>query len=57
MNIARIKDGLVINIEVADQEWLDAQGDPDAFVPYTDESPARIGDHWDGQAFAAPPTD
>ena len=54
MNIARIADGTVINIEVADQEWIDAQDDPTAFVPYTDEAPARIGDLWDGHAFTSP---
>ena len=55
MNIARIKDGTVINIEVAGQEWIDAQDDPSAFVPYADDAPARIGDRWDGQAFSTPP--
>ena len=55
MNIARIADGTVINIEVADQEWLDAQDDPAVlFVPYTDDAPARIGDTWDGTNFVPP---
>jgi len=52
MNIARIINGTVVNIEVADQEWLDAQDDPDVtFVPYGDEAPAYIGGTWDGTTF------
>lgn len=51
MNIARIdlQTGLVVNTEVADQEWLDAHADdPDfLFVPYTDENPAVVGLGWD----------
>ena len=55
MNIARIIDGIVVNIEVADQEWLDAQDDPDVtFVPFTDAEPAAMGGTWDGTVFAAP---
>lgn len=54
MNIARIDNGTVINIEVATEEWLDAQEDRSIFVPYTDEAPARIGDTWDGHAFIPP---
>jgi len=55
MNIARISNGIVINIEVADQEWLDAQDQTDVtFIPYTEEAPARIGDTWDGTVFVPP---
>ena len=54
MNIARVVDGYVVNIEIADQEWLDAQDDPSLFVPYTDDAPARIGDTWDGTNFVTP---
>ncbi|MDO8308555.1 MAG: hypothetical protein Q7V58_09420 [Actinomycetota bacterium] len=47
MDIARIDKatGLVVNIECADQEWLDAHADdPEyTFVPYTPEAPASIG--------------
>lgn len=52
MDIARIKDGVVVNIEVADQDWLDAHaGDPEfTFVPYTPDAPARVGDTHDPDA-------
>ena len=47
MNIARIDraTGVVINIESASQEWLDAHADdPDfAFEPYVPVAPAFIG--------------
>jgi hypothetical protein len=47
LNIARIDlaTGLVVNIEVADQAWLDAHAnDPDfTFEAYPDEQPAIIG--------------
>ena len=55
MNIARISNGIVINIEVADQEWLDAKDQTEvSFIPYTEDAPARIGDTWDGTVFAPP---
>jgi hypothetical protein len=54
MNITRIIDGTVINIEKADQEWIDGQDDPAAFVAYTDDAPAIIGATWDGKAFTPP---
>lgn len=43
--VARIKDGIVVNIECADAEWLDAHADDleYRFVPYTPEAPAAIG--------------
>lgn len=47
MDIARIDKatGVIVNIESADQEWLDAHaGDPEFdFVPYTPDAPASIG--------------
>lgn len=45
MNVARIKDGIVINIEVADQSWVDANQGVDGctFVPYTPDDPAALG--------------
>lgn len=50
MNIARIDrtTGVVINIEVANQDWLDAHADdPDFdFAAYTDENPAVIGEEF-----------
>lgn len=48
MNIARIVNGLVVNIEIADQEWIDANQGVDGctFVPYTDSNVAYIGLGW-----------
>lgn len=47
MEIARIDrtTGLVVNIECADQDWLDAHADDPTFlfVPYVPEEPAIIG--------------
>jgi hypothetical protein len=58
VNIARVIDGIVVNIEVASQEWLDAQDDPGiVFVPYTDADPAPTGGTWDGKTFTAPDAD
>lgn len=59
MNIARIDlaTGLVVNIEVGDQEWLDAHADdPDfLFEPYPEEQPAVIGLGYDpGTGFEQP---
>jgi hypothetical protein len=55
MNIARVVDGYVVNIEVADQEWIDAQDDPAVtFVPYIDDKPAYVGGTWDGTQFMPP---
>lgn len=52
MDIARIDaaTGVVVNVEVADLEWIEANADPDGpwiFVPYEDDAPAGIGDSWD----------
>lgn len=48
MNIARIADGIVINIEVADASWIAQNDGVDGlrFIPYTDEQPAWIGLAW-----------
>lgn len=57
--IARIDKatGTVVNVEMAEQEWLDAHADdPDyLFVPYTDAEPAIIGLGYDpGTGFEQP---
>ena len=59
MNIARIDlaTGLVVNIECADQTWLDAHAnDPDfAFVTYDHDNPATVGLGYDpGTGFEQP---
>jgi hypothetical protein len=58
--IARIslETGLVVNVELADQEWLDAHAnDPDfTFEPYVAEEPAIIGLGYDpSTGFEQPP--
>jgi hypothetical protein len=50
MDIARIVDGVVANLEVASLEWIEANADPEGrtvFVPYTADNPAVIGLGWD----------
>lgn len=52
MNIARIDaaTGVVVNVELASLEWIEANADPDGpflFVPYDDDTPAGIGDTWE----------
>ena len=60
MNIARVIDGIVINLEVADQEWIDANTpSPDGaiFVPIPDWTTGYIGLGWNKtDGFEQPPT-
>ena len=53
MRIARLSDGVVVNIESVLQEWLDANVDPDV-IPYTDDNPAYIGGDYVGGYFYPP---
>lgn len=59
MKIARVdrESGTIVNIEIADQEWIDANADDPTFmfVPYTDEV-VIIGGAYDVDAgqFVAP---
>lgn len=47
LTVARIEDGIVVNIEVVTDEWLNGSGAEGlTFVPITDQ-PAYIGLHWD----------
>lgn len=46
MNIARIRDGIVINIETVDEDWSDPGNSDDILVPYTDNQPAFVGLTW-----------
>lgn len=49
MQIARIRNGIVVNVELADDDWLaDGAGD-DLLVPYTDSNPASIGLGYDAE--------
>jgi hypothetical protein len=59
MNIARVIDGIVVNLEVADQEWIDANtpsADGAVFVPVPDSVRGHIGLGWDEvNGFEQPP--
>tara|TARA_B110000858_G_scaffold90866_1_gene105034 strand:- start:187 stop:480 length:294 start_codon:yes stop_codon:yes gene_type:complete len=60
MNIARVIDGVVVNLEVADAEWIDANTpSPDGaiFTPIPDGNPGHIGLGWsETDGFEQPPT-
>lgn len=46
IRVARIKDGLVINIEMIASGDVATYNGPDLLVPYTDSNPASIGYGW-----------
>lgn len=60
MNIARVIDGVVVNLEVADQGWIDANTpSPDGavFVQINDWETAHMGLRWDEVGgFEQPPS-
>ena len=50
MDIARIVDGVIVNIEVADVAWIEANTDPTGrtlFVPFDVDNPAIVGLGWE----------
>jgi hypothetical protein len=49
MIVARIKDGIIVNIEVADQSWVDENEGVDGctFVPYIDGVRVVVGESYD----------
>lgn len=61
MNVARVHNGVVVNIEVADTEWLRAaqatkNDDGVELIEYTDAAPAHIGYGYDrARGFEQPP--
>ena len=61
MNVARVHGGVVVNIEVADTEWLRAaqatkNDDGVELIEYTDAAPAWIGYGYDpARGFEQPP--
>lgn len=60
MNVARILDGIVINIEVADSEWFENNKvgpDGSILVPYSNENPAYIGFGWSEEKGFERPSD
>lgn len=56
MKVARLQEGVVVNVEMADDDWLITGANGDLLIPYTDDAPARIGDIWDGNKFIPPAT-
>ena len=49
MNYAKLDGNVVINIEVADEEWVNKQPNKASYVAYTSENSACIGgDYIDG---------
>lgn len=52
--IARVRDGVVINVESGDDHWLAEGGNGDLLVVYTPANPAGIGWSWDGKQFTPP---
>ena len=55
-NYAQVKNGVVVDIVLADQEWINAQETPSEWVEYTSEAPARIGgDYIDGLFYTPSP--
>lgn len=63
MDLARVDDtNVVVNIEVADDDWLERPESRQAgfrFVPYTDDNPAHIGLTYDPDTglFEQPPSE
>jgi hypothetical protein len=56
MKFAKLDENIVINIEVADQEWVDKQSNKNCYIAYTDENPAVIGgDYVDGYFYPIKP--
>jgi len=55
-NYAHVQNGVVINIVVADEEWVSIQDAPTEWIEYTDENPAKInGDYVDGVFYSPNP--
>ena len=48
LNIARVVDGVVVNIEIANQDWFNENDNVDGirFIPYVTENAAHIGFAW-----------
>lgn len=58
MNYAKLDGNVVINIEVADEEWVNKQPNKASYVAYTSENSACIGgDYIDGYFYPIKPFD
>ena len=58
--VARIRDGVVVNVEAAEPEWVRAaqltKDDHELIVEYTEDAPAYIGLQYDpARGFEQPP--
>ena len=54
MRYATLTDGIVDNIVTAAEDWIAAQENPDAFIPYSAENLAFIGGPRIGGVFYPP---
>lgn len=55
-NYAQVKNGVVVDIVLANQEWVSLQEEPTEWVEYSDAAPARInGDYIDGLFYTPRP--
>ena len=54
-NYAIVKDGVVTNIVIADEDWVALQ--TDTLVEYTEEEPAYIGGKYEAGTFFRPGAD
>lgn len=51
---AHVVDGTVLNLIVADEEWVQSQENPEQFVVYTNASPAYMGGQYNNGFFYEP---
>lgn len=53
---AHVQNNVVVNVVVADAEWVALQDNPAEWVEYTEENPAKIGgDYVDGVFYSPAP--
>jgi hypothetical protein len=56
MNYAKLDGNTVVNIEVADRTWIEAQPNKEDYIEYTIDNPAIIGgDYIDGYFYPIKP--
>jgi hypothetical protein len=58
MNFAKMSNNKVVNIEVADRTWIEAQPNKDDYIEYTSDNPASIGgDYYEEYFYPEKPYD